>query len=90
MGRKRKIDIISSDINVEVANTNSNEIVAPEVLKEVNKGYSSFEFDTYLLGTVTVNHRGHQLISIFKDGLNIMNNICHYDYIEIISIIRKG
>lgn len=89
MGGKRKLKAVSEDITLEVVITPENENVEPEALKEENKGYQNFEFETYLMGNVVVNYRGTKLISIFKDGVNILNNICHYDYIAIMEKIRK-
>lgn len=89
MGGKRKLKAVSEDITLEVVITPENENVEPEALKEENKRYQNFEFETYLMGNVVVNYRGTKLISIFKDGVNILNNICHYDYIAIMEKIRK-
>lgn len=89
MKKNIKKNVVVNDIKEDVVIIKQDKIIEPEGLKEANKGYSSFNFNTYLLGEVVVNYRGFQLISIFKDNLNVMNNICHYDYIEILNLIRS-
>lgn len=81
MGKKKK--------NEEVINTSVEQpVINNSVDTESIKGYSSFTINTFLLGEVIVNYRGNKIISVFKDGVNVMNNICHYDYIDILSKIR--